>query len=341
MSRFASPDLSRLPSLPLERPDFEIILEERLADFKARAADAGKEYNVSNIQGDPIVIDQRVGADREVEVRSDHNDKVRAVLLASSWGPYLDHIAATYYGISRLEVSSNPDTGEVVLERDEDFKARIALAPEAFSTAGPEGAYVFHGLELDGVRDVVDIATYSEEDGATYSEGLHADAYTMGLKPMPYEGRGDGDPVKAPEILQVVLPHMDYGPADQSLLDRSFNAINGKSTRPLGDNIRVEPATEPEYTVEAVLRFAPGADPELVAEAARSGVAQYVSARRRIGAIVQKLGIGAAMKVADVVELEITSPAADIDPGSKGAARCTGITIQTEQAEGTWRANPQ
>lgn len=340
MSRFTAPDLARLPDLPLKRPDFEEILAERLADFEARTLDAGGNYNVSNIEADPIVIDQRVGADREVEVRSDHNDKVRAVLLATSWGEYLDHIAATYYGIARLEVSVDEITGEITYEKDEDFKARIALAPEAFSTAGPEGAYIFHGLELDGIRDVVDVATYAEEDSATYTDGLHADAFSMGLRATPFAGRQTGDPVLAPEILQVVLPSLEYGPADQSLLDRSFNAVNREDARPLGDNVRVEPAQIAEYQVAGVLRFAPGADPAIIVEQARQGIEAYVAARRRIGAVVQVVGIAAAMKVADVIELEITSPVADIDPGSKGAATCTGITLESEQAEATWRATP-
>ena len=335
MSRFIAPDLSRLPKLPLQRPDFETILEERLADFEERSEG---RFNVSNIDGDPIVINERVGADREVEVRSDHNDKVKAVLLAKAWGSYLDHIAATYYGISRLTMTG--EDGEITYEEDDDFRARIALAPEAFSTAGPEGAYVFHALELDGVRDISDAAAYSEEDGALYSDTLHADAYSAGLRPAPFANRATGDPVLAPEILIVVLPTLEYGVSNQSLMDRTFEALSGKEVRPLGDTARIEAADITDYQITAVLKFAAGADPQIIADEATIGVNAYVAARRRIGAIVQMLGIAAAMKVADVVELEITTPAADIDPGSKGAAQCTDITITTQIAEGSWRATP-
>lgn len=340
MTRFIAPDLSKLLDLPLEEPNFETILEERLQDVEARAKAAGRNFNVSPIVADPIVINQRVGADREVEVRADHNDKVRAVLLASSWGVYLDQIAATYYGISRLVVSIDGDTGVVTYEDDDDFKQRIVLAPEAFTTAGSEGGYIFHGLELDGVKDVVDVACYGEEDGATYSNGLYADAFSTGKRNVAFEGRNDGDLVVAPEILQVVLPSIGYGPVDQSLLDRSFSAVTSKDVRPVGDNVRIEPANEAQYVVEGVLKFAQGADPSLIVETARLAVLQYVAARRRIGSIVQLYGIAAAMKVADVAEIEITSPAADIDPGSKGAATCTNISFTVEQAEASWRANP-
>ena len=40
------------------------------------------------------------------------------------------------------------------MESDPDFRRRIQLAPEGFSVAGPEGAYIFHALSADpGVLD--------------------------------------------------------------------------------------------------------------------------------------------------------------------------------------------
>ncbi len=343
MSRFIAPDLSRLPNLPLEKPDFETILNARLNDFQSRAEAAGQDYNVGMIEGDPIVIDQRVGADREVEVRADHNDKVKAVLLASAWGPYLDHIAATYFGISRLVLETDPESGEVIAwESDQDFRLRIALAPEAWSTAGPEGAYIFHALELDGERDLVDAACYSEEDGATYTDGRYHDAYTEGSIAGPFANRADGDPVIAPEVLIVILP-LQHKPTQEEwaeLLKRTWRAVTRKEVRPIGDNVRVEPVKITEYQIEAEVTFAPGADPALVIANATKGVEEYVADRRRISAKVQRVGIGAAMQVADVNDINLIEPAADIHPGSKGAAQCTGITITAVEGDATWRATP-
>lgn len=339
MSRFIAPDLSKLPTLPLKKPDFEQTLEARLADFNARATAVGKQYNVSKIEADPIVINQRVGADREIEVRADHNDKVKSVLLSTAWGPYLDHIAATYYGISRL-VEEVSDDGTKTFESDDDFRARIALAPEAFSTAGPEGAYIFHCLELDGTRDIVDVVAYSEEDEATYSEGLHADAFNMDQRSTPFTGRSTGDPVLAPEILLVILPDKDYGNCDQELLTRAYRAVTSKEVRPLCDNVRIEAPKIIEYEIEAVLKFAQGADRNKILEEAQKRVAAYIAARRRIGATIQRLGIGAAMKVDDVLELQITKPAADVITGSKGVGHCAVVNLTAEEGEATWRETP-
>jgi len=336
MSRFAAPDLSSLPDLPLDDPEFATIVSARLADYRARAIADGVEYDVGELLSDPITIAQEVGADRELELHAKINDDVRLVMLVTSWGAGLDHIAATYYGISRLIVTPATDTDPAVMELDDDFRARIALAPEAFSTAGPEGAYLFHTLELDGLRDIADAAVYSMEDAATYSVGLNADAYSRGLRSDPFLGRADGDPVLAPEVLIVIVPTLAYGAVDQPLLDRAFDAATAKEVRPKGDNVRIEPATDIQYSVVGKIRIKPGADATLLLAEAQSRVEKYTAARRRVGRMVQLLGLGGAMKVTDVEEIEITSPAADIDPGSKGVATVIDITLTAEISEDTW-----
>lgn len=341
MSRFVAPDLSGLPDLPLVEPDFEQTLAERMADFKARAQAEGFEYDVGGLESDPIKIDQEVSADREISIQAEINDQTRANMLAASWGPYLDHIAATPpYSLSRLIVTPATETEPAVLESDDDFKARIALAPEALSGAGPEGAYVFHALELDGQRDIADTVAYAEEDSATYSTGLHADAHSAGKKLTAFDGRGDGDLVISPEVLVVIAPTLIYGPVDQALLDRAFIAENPEDARPIGDNVRIEPAVDNPYQVVGKIFVSAGADKELIRLKATDEVQKYVDKRRRIGKIVQLLALGGALKITDVTEIELSEPVADIDPGSKGITTCTSITITAEIGEDTWRENP-
>lgn len=316
MTRFVSPDLSRLPKMPLSVPDFEVTLAERMVQFKLEADAQGFAYDVDQLDSDPIKVDQIVGADREIGLYAEINDQTKANMLATSWGAYLDHIAATYYGIARLVVGRDPDTGINLMEPDDDFRARIQLAPEAFSTAGPAGAYAFHALELDGRQSIADAAVYGEEDGAVY----------MG-----------GTLVQPAEVLVVILAHVTYEGSDADLIARTLKALSADDVRPVGDKVTVELATVPEYQIDALLRFSPGADAGLVIAEARANVEAYVAARRRIGAVVQRLGIGAAMKVADVTEIELIEPVNDIDPGSKGAAHCIAINIQAVEGEDPWR----
>lgn len=348
MSRFVAPDLAALGDVPQVVPvDFEEIKAGRDQYLIAALKRFGLDYNVANLETDPLVIGYSEGGGyAEMNWRQRVNEAIRGLLLATSTGRNLDHISASFYGISRLVYQNdrndrppNAQWDDLLgrwVETDDIFRARTALAPEAFSTAGPEGGYVFHTLELDGVRDIADAVAYSEEDGATYSSGLHSDAYSMGRRPIPFANRGDGDPVLAPENLIVVLPSLAYGPADQSLLDRVWNACLPEDVRPLGDTVRIEPAAVTVYDISVVLHYAPGADVGTLVEAARSRLAAYAQARRRIGLTVQRSVIGGRAAIDDNVTVEILSPAADIEPGPKGVGQLGTLTVTAVQGEGTW-----
>lgn len=344
MSRFTPINMAALPTLDVIKG---LSFEDELAELKERLLRRAEAYgldlsDVINLESDPLHVIYEAFAERVVQLYAEANDQIRALILADAQGPELDHIAATYYGIARLVVTpADPDavpSVSEVLEGDEDFRARIALAPEAFSTAGPEGGYIFHVLKLDGVADIADVAVYSEDDNATYTDGAHADAYTVGLRAAPFANRATGDPVLAPEVLIVTLPKVAYGASDQALLDRAWHAAARKDVRPIGDNVRIEPAQNHDYEIEGNLLFDAGASPEVVVAEALASVLTYVASRRRIGARVQRIGIAAAMKVSGVQELNLIKPAADILPGSKGYAELIGdpvITVEVVQ-EG-WR----
>lgn len=71
------------------------------------------------------------------------NDAARAIMPAYAVGVDLDNIAALF-GIVRFVITpADPQTGApAVMESDADFRRRMVLAPEGFSVAGPEGAYI-------------------------------------------------------------------------------------------------------------------------------------------------------------------------------------------------------
>ncbi len=349
MSRFVAPNLTDLGDVPSVVPvDFEEIKASRDEYLIAALNRFGIIYDVAKLETDPMVIAfSEGGGYQEMKFRQRVNEAIRALSLATAIGGDLDHIAATYAGISRLVYDNAPDDqpfnsqwDDVLgkwVELDDIFRSRILLAFEAFSTAGPEGAYTFHALELDGTRDIADVAVYSEEDAAVYTAGLHADAFSMGLIPAPFTGRDTGDPVLAPEILIVVLPVIGYGAADQSLLDRTFTAVTPKDVRPIGDNVRIEPATVTAYNIEVTLYYAPGVDVSAMATEAKRRLTAYAQSRRRIGLSVQREIIGGRAAVDDNVTVEVTAPATDIEPGSKGVGQVGTIIVNTVQTQGSWQ----
>lgn len=348
MSRFVAPELEALGDVPLVVPIvFEDIKAGRDAYLVAALDRLGIDYDVTALETDPLVIAYSEGGGyHEMNFRQRVNESIRGLSLAMARTGDLDHIGATYAGIGRLVYDNDADDqpansqwdavrGKWV-ETDRTFRSRIKLAFEAFSTAGPEGAYVFHALELDGVRDVADAAAYSEEDDAVYSVTLHADAYSMGLIAAPFVGRTAGAPVMAPEILIVVLPTRAYGTADQALLDRVFTAVTSEDVRPLGDNVRVEAAAVTNYNIEVNLFFAPGADTATIKVAAEARLAAYAADRRRVGFSIQRDVIGGRAAPDNSVTVEVISPATDILPGSKRAAQVGTVKVNAIQTPGTW-----
>lgn len=323
MARFVAPNLAGLPPPPaLEAIDFEAMRDARLADLAARleAKDLDEVAAALELESEPLVIAQETGAFYELLIRQRVNEAVRACMLATAAGDDLAHIAATFYGVARLLVTpadpeAEPPT-EAVYEDDETFRARALLSLEARSTAGPEGGYIYFALQASG--DVRDAACFGEEDAAKYAD--------------------DSD-VLAPEVLVVVLAQ-DGEVADAGLLETVLEALNAEEVRPIGDKVTVEAASVIEYQIVGVVRHAPGADPAPLLEAAEARCQAYADARYRIGRKVQRLSVAGSMKVTDAEEIELTHPAADIDPGSKGAAYCTGITLTALAVEDDWREAP-
>ena len=66
--------------------------------------------------------------------------------------------------VEQLDYAADPLSGApAVMESDADFRRRIILAPEGYSVAGPEGAYIFHALSAD--PDVLDASATSPTPG--------------------------------------------------------------------------------------------------------------------------------------------------------------------------------
>jgi phage-related baseplate assembly protein len=123
-------DLSQLPApTVVEQMSYEDIraaavakLVEDLPTFDA------------TVTSDPAVKVLEVYAYREMLLRQQFNERARQVMLAYATGSNLDQLGALL-NVERLSG-----------EEDDAYKARIQLAPEAFSVAGPASAYRYYAL---------------------------------------------------------------------------------------------------------------------------------------------------------------------------------------------------
>lgn len=282
-------DLSRLPPPTIvEQLSYEAILAQMLD----RLQELDPSFSAL-VESDPAMKILQVAAYREMLVRQRVNDAARGVMLAYATGADLDQIAANFE-VQRLVVTPpDPVTGAPeVLESDDDLRRRVTLAPEGFSVAGPEGAYVFYALSADG--QVLDASAVSPAPG---------------------------------EVLISVLGRAGDGTPDSGLLDLVEAALTPDTVRPLTDQVTVAAAEIVTYDIEADLWTFAGPDPALVLAAAQARVAKYAADSHRLNRDVTRDGIIAALRAEGVQRIALTSPATDIEIGSTEASYCTSISV--------------
>lgn len=288
---FTGVDLSQVPAPDVvEALDFEAIFADMLADLMARAP----EFSAL-VESDPAYKILQVAAYRELLLRQRVNDAGRAVMLAYAAGADLDNLGALF-GLQRLVLDPGdplalppvPPTNEA----DPDFRRRIQLSLEGFSTAGPRGAYIFHALSASG--DVLDVSATSPEPG---------------------------------QILITVLSRSGDGSAPTETLNAVAAALNADDIRPLSDTITVAPAVIVDYAIEATLYFYDGPDRAVVLARAQAAAADYAEAQRRLSRDVTLSGVYAALHQPGVMRVDLVSPVANLAISPLEASRVSSILV--------------
>ncbi len=288
-STFTAVDLSRLPAPTIvETLDFDTIYGQMLAQFVALVPDFD-----ATVESDPAVKLLQVAAYREMLLRARVNDSARAVMPAYAIGADLDNLAALM-GVARLVITpANEQTGAVaVLESDEYFRRRLVLAPEGYSVAGPEGAYIFHSLSASS--DVLDASATSPATG---------------------------------EVRLTILARAGTGIASAELLSAVLAYVSAETRRPLTDYVTIQSAEIVQYAVEAEIRTFAGPDGSIVIAEARARLAAYIANSHRLGRDITRSGIFAALHVEGVQNVVLTSPAADVVLDRAQAGWCTRANV--------------
>ena len=255
---------------------------------------------VLEVESEPAVKVLQVCAAYAMMLRAQINDAARSLLLAYASGSDLDHLAALF-GVERATFVDATLDAPAVMEDDANFRIRVQLSLEGFSSAGPRGAYEFHARSADGrVKDIAVV--------------------------------GPGDPALAvpPGTVRIfVLSTAGDGTADASLLGAVSAAVNAENVRPLTDTVIVESAIIQPFPVTAQLEVKAGPDRSIILQSAQSQLAAYLSEVHAIGAKVALSGIHAALHVPGVERVIVTNPAGDIVPPPHVApfASATNITL--------------
>ena len=300
MSLFTPIDLSALPAPDVvETLSFEAIFSAMLSDLRTRDATFD-----ALVESDPAYKILEVAAYRELLIRQRVNDAARAVMLAYAGGADLEQLGGLFGVTRKTVVPANPNAVPpvaAVMESDTDLRARIQLALEGLSTAGPVGAYQYHALRVEGVKDVA-VAGPPDTDPGVVRVTLLGN---------------DGNGEVGPEIIAAVE-----------------SVLNDEDVRPLTDSAVVQSATVTEYEVIATLYVLQGPDPSVVLSAAQASVAAFVSRQHRVGADVRLSALYAALHVAGVDRVTLSAPGvvADLVLDAEHAPYCTDITLSTSPA---------
>ncbi len=321
-------DLSQYPApAVLEELEYEAVYAEIKEHFLNQFPDdeqtatkrglpsRGNIELLLQIEGNLIVKSLQAYAYHAIQMRARVNDAAKASMLAYATESDLDNLAA-FYMVSRKEG-----------EDDEDLRARLILAVDGFSTAGPSGAYKFHGLSAaDEVKDVsVDAPRFSV---ATVAPEIMAMLPPQSIVLQVDYDAGLSNP-KPGDVAITVLSAGGAGSPSADTLDKVEVALNDEDVRPISDNPRIRAAEIEEYAIHARLWFYGNVDTEVVRLAADSAVREYADAVHRLGYDVTVSGLHRALHQPGVQRVELLNPTASIERGNNEAAFCNSITVET------------
>ena len=189
-------------------------------------------------------------------------------------------------------------------ETEEEFRRRVQMAPEGFSTAGPDGAYIFHALAAD--EDVLDVKPHSPD-------GFKVDLY--------------------------ILSRTGDGTASDELRAKVFTHVSKETKRPLNDELSVKSAEIKPYriVVELELPNGPG-ESETLAQATKRLHSLAKETHRLNGRVslslidaaahVQKDNTNTAVSFQPVIDVKIIEPAASVVCNFSQAPHCSEIIVR-------------
>jgi|TARA_A100001518_G_scaffold4070_1_gene5127 phage-related baseplate assembly protein len=291
-------DLSQLPAANVIEPlDYETLLAERKARLIALHPEEEREAvtELLALESEPTVKLLQENAYRELLLRQRINEAARAVMIAFANDEDLDQLGANL-NVKRLVLDEGDPTAippiPPTLEKNRDYRARIQLAFEGLSVAGPSGAYEYQAISAH--PSVLDVSVASPE------------------------------PV---EVVLTILSREVGGQPSQTVLDAVRKRVDER--RPLTDRVTVQAATLLPFSITAVLALRAGPDPAVIREQARQQLAAYVEARHRLGAWITRSGVHAALTVEGVERITLEG-FSEILAAQHQAPHCTGITLHTE-----------
>ncbi|MGG6295308.1 baseplate assembly protein [Leptolyngbya sp. AN02str] len=187
--------------------------------------------------------------------------------------------------------STTISAGGSEVETDEPYRERIKLAPNGFTTAGSKGQYRYLTRRVSPL--ITNVAVTSPKRS-------HVNVYPL---------------------LTTGLPSVE-------LLAAVEEALNAEDARPLCDVVSVLAPTEVSYQITAEAIAYSNADLSLL-QSQLTAVAEKFAVEKRanLGQDVPRSQVVAALGIAGVYSISLTSPVADLVVAENEWANCTAINV--------------
>lgn len=287
---------SRLPVIVLEQlPPFQIletidsetIIADRMTRLKALWTEndppAGANYDVENLEFDPLKINQELNAFFETTVRDRINQAARGVTLAYAISGDLDAIATRYpFGVPRLPVVDDPrpyTTNPEDWEADDRYRRRILLSSSTLSAHGTYESYVFWAMSADAT--------------------LHDATATA----VPGSGK----------VLVTIMASGSNPEPTSAQLNAVQAYIDGESRRGLTDIVQVAGPRITHVTYEIEYDMFPGWDQPGAEAVMQTNLDELISKQHLLGYDHTRMSImGAIASIGGVHNATIVKPANDV-----------------------------
>jgi phage-related baseplate assembly protein len=312
-SRFNVIDLSQLGRMVvLEDIDSEQNIIDRMLKFKAIWTEhdppSGAQYDVENLEFDPIRICQEANAFFEVLLRDRINQAARAITLAFAISTDLDAIASRYPVGPRLDTDGDGEPDEA----DDRYRRRVQLSLNALSPHGVAGAYIYWALTADPfLRDASEVAR--EGTGEVIVSVMDE------LQPL------DGETTEQyrERLLIAWEPRIS---TERLLAIRSY--IYDEGRRGVTDVAIVANCKVVDTTYYVKVWFFPPPDRATLLALIRSKLLELVDKQRWLGYDHTRMAIDAAVAQMGVHHATIVSPAEDIFVDPTTCVRVSDITLE-------------
>jgi phage-related baseplate assembly protein len=293
------------------------------------------QYDVQNLEFDPIKINQELNTFFELLVRDRVNQACRAVTLAFAVGSDLDAIGSRYpYGIPRIQydINGNQLTADqiaagatpVTIETDAVYRERVWLSPSILSLNGPgQGtyeSYKFWALsapQFAGQPLLRDASCFTKAGTGNVYISIMSDVFApvSTLDPVSknvYTTVFNGNPLPSKEQVSAVYEYITAPDMARKGLTDVVNVLAPKLTN---------------TTINARIWLFPGVDKSSTMLATMQSVNRLVASIRWLGADLTMMSLNSALAQSGVYDVEIKSPTADLKVDSGGCINVLSSTL--------------